>query len=75
MGRLPGLVPAQARAAVVRAVSTLRGIDRSMMLGVGLAVVGALYAGTVIHNRKLSRALHARDRDMSQLVMKVGLDI
>ena len=72
VGRLPGLLPAQARAAVARAVGSLRRMDRTVMLGVGLAVVGALYAGTVVHNRRLLRALSAKDKDMTQLVMKVG---
>ena len=72
VGRLPGLMPAQARAAMARAVGGLRRLDRSVVLGLGLAVVGALYAGTVVHNRRLSRALSAKDKDMTQLVMKVG---
>ena len=75
VGRLPGVVPAQARAALVRVLRSLRRMDRSLLmisgLGVGLAVMGALYSAASIRNKHLYKALMAKDRDMDTLVMKV----
>lgn len=57
---------------MARAVSAVMRADRTVVLGVGLALVGALYAGAMARNYRLSRALVAKDRDMAQLVTKVG---
>lgn len=56
----------------MQAVAVTRRADRSVVLGVGLALVGALYAGAMARNYRLSRALVAKDKDMASLVMKVA---
>ena len=70
--RLAGRVPPQTRVVLVRAAAAARRPDTTVVLGASLAVMGVLYAGAVVRNKQLARALHAKERDMAQLVMKVG---
>ena len=41
------------------------------MLGAGVTLLGGLLAAAVTHNMRLAHALRDKDRDLSQLVMKV----
>ncbi|KAK9809378.1 hypothetical protein WJX73_010310 [Symbiochloris irregularis] len=68
---LYGRLPPHARAVLARAARAARQPDTTVVLGVSLALVGALYAGAMVRNKQLARALHTKERDMAQLVMKV----
>ena len=46
-------------------------MDRSHLLGAGVAVLGTFLAAAAIRNKQLSHALRDKDRDMAQLVTKV----
>lgn len=68
---LTARLPPHARAVLARGFAAARQPDTTVVLGVSLALVGALYAGAMVRNKQLARALHTKERDMAQLVMKV----
>ena len=64
-------VPMPVRQATARAAAAAGRLDRTVVLGTGVAVLGGLLAAAVARNHRLSHALRDKDRDMTQLVMKV----